>query len=113
MGSGIYLAKEAQTSLSYAYAIDPWKGSRFRAPVPPQKSEAALPWSQAKILLGCEVVIPVEKQDAGVIVEKDEGRVVVRFLWVLPGDCYAMDRGFEREVQEAMVALMKMRGEVS
>lgn len=77
LGPGIYLAKEAQTALGYAYAVEPWKESSFRKV---SGSDKSAPLSQVKVLLGCEVVVPKDKQHEGIIVEKDEGEHSIEML---------------------------------
>jgi hypothetical protein len=78
-GNGIYMADEPATAWGYSSAVraadrvitDNWKGSKFR---------------NVRVLLGCEFAGESRSVSAGIhrIEEKDRGRLMVRYVFLLP-----------------------------
>jgi hypothetical protein len=73
MGRGIYLAQDAGTSLCYSYRVNGWKHTGF--------------FGQMRVLLGCELAGHVRGN--GTYVVRDSGMVVVRFVFLMPGNAGA------------------------
>ncbi|KAF2738361.1 hypothetical protein EJ04DRAFT_560671 [Polyplosphaeria fusca] len=101
MGQGIYLASDAATSLCYSYGAGGWRNSQWRI----DGAENC----NVKVLLGCELV--GEERGKRTYVVPDEGRVVVRFVFVVPGGG-AAEPGYQiqGELEEACRVLREMRG---
>jgi hypothetical protein len=78
-GKGIYLAEEPSTSLAFASSAISWKNSKLGG---------------MKLLLGCEVV--GNQRDSHVVHGihriKDEGNVMVRYVFMVPGRAMAPPR---------------------
>lgn len=96
MGKGIYLAKEADTSLSYCYGAEAWMGSVYQG-------------SNVRVLLGCELAGEDVHKYTHVI--QDEEKVVVRFVFLLERcDMKEMGRGIVDDLAKVLRVLREMRG---
>ncbi|KAF2270832.1 hypothetical protein CC78DRAFT_573188 [Lojkania enalia] len=101
MGKGIYLAEDATTSICYSYGADGWKNSQWA----PQGGGNA----NVRVLLGCELA--AQEKGLGTYVIPDEGRVIVRFVFVVPaGVAGEFGAAVGRELVGALEALRTMTG---
>ncbi|KAF2192327.1 hypothetical protein K469DRAFT_745801 [Zopfia rhizophila CBS 207.26] len=96
-GKGIYLAEDASTSLYYSFGVSAWKGSEYRE-------------GKARVLLCCELA--GHKRGKRTYVVPDEGKVIVRFVLLVPASC-TVDPGPEvrQDLERAFRVLRGMRGD--
>ncbi|KAF2109697.1 hypothetical protein BDV96DRAFT_651672 [Lophiotrema nucula] len=103
MGKGVYLAADASTSLCYSFGANGWPNSAFHNPSMYGSNQ------NMRILLGCELA--GYERGKGTYVVRDEGKVVVRFVFLVPGNCTG-EPGYEvqQELEGVLGRLRGMRG---
>lgn len=127
MGRGIYLATDVETSFSYAHPAVKWKSSDiFNGPLMLGSTDTIGYGSSAnryfgrqtvytehdknrvKVLLGCELA--GEQRGKYTYVIPDEGKVVVRFVFLISGGIRDLSRDIMRDLETAIGVLREMRG---